>query len=125
MSTAWATDACPSISRPTAGEEIAGAVPGKHKGRFDIPSLPPTAALLPTITMLETARDLGRPAMEEVALEFATAILKLASGATEWGELIEQSTSAACPTPSIASNSRLTSWRKGDYHSARSPRKWI
>lgn len=70
---------------PDCWEEIAGAVPGKHKGRFDIPSLPPTAALLPTITMLETARDLGRPAMEEVALEFATAILKLASGGDRVG----------------------------------------
>lgn len=65
---------------PDHWEEIAGAVPGKHKGRFDIPGLPPAAALLPTTAMLETARDLGRPAMEEVALEFAGTVLGLASG---------------------------------------------
>lgn len=61
-------------------EEIAGAAPGEHKGRFNVPSLPPTAALLPITTTLEVARDLGRPAMEEVALEFAGNALRLAAG---------------------------------------------
>lgn len=60
-------------------EEIAGAVPGAHKGRFDVASLPPAAALLPITAMLEAARDLGRPVMEEVALEFAGNVLRLAA----------------------------------------------
>jgi AraC family transcriptional regulator len=62
-------------------EEVAGAVPGKHKGRFNVPNLRPTAAPLPMMAMLEVARDLGRPAMEEVALEFAGNALRLAAGA--------------------------------------------
>lgn len=61
-------------------EEIASAVPGGHRGKFDIPSLPPAASLLPTTAMIEAARDLGRPAMEEIALEFAGTVLGLASG---------------------------------------------
>ena len=61
-------------------EEIAGAVPGEHKGKFDIPSLPPAAALLPSTAMLEAARTFGLPAMEEVALEFAGTVLRLVAG---------------------------------------------
>jgi AraC family transcriptional regulator len=62
-------------------EEVAGSVPGGHKGRFNVANLPPNAALLPTTAMLEAARDLGRPAMEEVALEFAATALRLAADA--------------------------------------------
>ncbi|PSJ53136.1 helix-turn-helix transcriptional regulator [Pseudaminobacter soli (ex Li et al. 2025)] len=60
-------------------EEIAGAVPGAHHGKFDVPSLPPTTALLPIVAMLEGARDIGRPAMEEAALDFAGMALRLSA----------------------------------------------
>lgn len=63
-------------------EGIAGAVPGAHRGRFEVPSLPPAAALLPTTAMLEVARDLGQPAMEEVALAFAATVLGMSAGLT-------------------------------------------
>lgn len=62
-------------------EEIATATPGAHRGKFGVSSLPPTPALLPMVTMLESARDLGHPALEEIALDFAGTALRLSAHA--------------------------------------------
>lgn len=60
-------------------EEVASAVSGHHKGRFDVPSLPPTVGLLPVTAAMEAGRALGRDAMEEIAFAFAGAVLRLSA----------------------------------------------
>lgn len=56
-------------------EEIAGAVPGRHGGRFEVSSLPPETGLIPVMAMVETTLALGRPAMEDIAFAFAGTVL--------------------------------------------------
>lgn len=65
---------------PDYWEDVVAAVPGVRKAVFAMPSLPPTASLLPVTAALETARDVGKPALEETALDLAGFVLRLAGG---------------------------------------------
>lgn len=65
---------------PEYWEEMVAAVPGARKAVFEMASLPPAAALLPLTAALETARDVGRPALEETALDLAGFVLRRAGG---------------------------------------------
>lgn len=64
---------------PDYWEDVTAAVPGVRRADFPVPVLPPVAALQPVAAVLEAARDIGRPAMEEVALTLAGAVLQLAA----------------------------------------------
>lgn len=61
-------------------EEIAGAVPGRHGGRFEVSSLPPEPSLIPVIAMAETTLALDRSAMEATAFAFAGTALATTTG---------------------------------------------
>ncbi|MBD8892645.1 helix-turn-helix transcriptional regulator [Roseibium litorale] len=65
---------------PDYWEDVVASVPGVRKAVFDVPSLPPNASLLPLATAVETACEVGKPALEEVAVELAGSVLRTAAG---------------------------------------------
>ena len=67
---------------PALLEEIGSHVPGVRRLRFDVPRLPPLAALVPLLTAAETARDRGEgAAFEEIALQLAGTVYATLAGA--------------------------------------------
>lgn len=67
---------------PAYWEDVVATVPGARKATFTTPCLPPAASLIPIIAALAAARELAGPALEEVALDFAGAVLTAAAGSS-------------------------------------------
>lgn len=63
---------------PPTWDELASAVPGRHRGRFAVAGLSPGLAILPMTALAESAPLLDPPALEEAALLLAGAVLKVA-----------------------------------------------
>lgn len=62
-------------------EEVASAVPGKHGGKFDVSSLPPDAALIPVMAMVEASQAHGSALLEDIAFDFAGTALAVSADA--------------------------------------------
>lgn len=65
---------------PAYWEDVVAAMPGLRKTEFGAASVPPAAMLIPVMAALEAAREAGQPALEEVALDLAGAVLRLVGG---------------------------------------------
>lgn len=65
---------------PDYWEEIASSTPGKHRGVFNMASLPPSKAVLPTVSLIEATLGQQEADMEVVAHDLAAIALGLAIG---------------------------------------------
>lgn len=62
---------------PDYWEDLVAATPGVHRAAFMIPRLPPTPSLIPVLSGLQSALSGDDDGVEELALEFAGAVLRI------------------------------------------------
>lgn len=75
-------DRCLSLHfAPDYWERVVAAIPGVRTSAFALPRIPPMSQLVPLVARLVAARERSREMFEELALDFAGAVLRVVTDA--------------------------------------------